>query len=280
MMRHFLEASPRERGQAPLELSVTHDSLSRRRLQDVRSLWPEFARDRAANAVTVVAPPSSFSFREIRSGLRPRCFERKRPLTGKTRTLQARLLGAVLLAAVTLGACATATPYQVMLPGRSSEGGFSEQRIEANRFRVTFAGNSLTSREAVNRYLLYRAAELTTLQGYDWFRVTDRRTDRKANSYLQTHPFYSSWYGSDFGHLGPNRRLLARGQSLNAWGPRFGRPAFGAPVEIRTIEKFEATAEIFMGRGVKSVEDPTAFEARSVIENLEPTLLRPAGHER
>ena len=50
-----------------------------------------------------------------------------------------------------LSACATATPYQPNLPGQAVSGGYSEQRVEANRFRVNFSGNSLTSRETVER---------------------------------------------------------------------------------------------------------------------------------
>jgi hypothetical protein len=48
--------------------------------------------------------------------------------------------------------------------------GYSDQQIESNRFRVSFAGNSLTARETVERYLLYRAAELTVQQRLRLFR--------------------------------------------------------------------------------------------------------------
>ena len=68
--------------------------------------------------------------------------------------------------------------------GQAVSGGFSDVRLETDRFRVTFAGNSLTSRETVERYLLYRAAELTVAQGADWFSVVERQTDRKARTYV------------------------------------------------------------------------------------------------
>lgn len=188
---------------------------------------------------------------------------------------QARALGA-LLVVMALSACATATPYQPSVPGRAAGGGFSEQRVEANRFRVTFSGNSLTSRETVESYLLYRAAELTVAQGYDWFAIADRNTDRKASSYLQTDPFYNSWYGSNFGHFAPTWRYFGGGHGWNSWNPHMGSPFFASRVDIRTIEKFEATAEIVLGRGAKPAEDPTAFEARAVLENLGPRIQRPA----
>ena len=66
----------------------------------------------------------------------------------KRLTFAAALAGLVLL-----GACATATPYQA---ASTSDRGFSEQKIEDNRFQVQFAGNSLTDRKTVETYLLYR----------------------------------------------------------------------------------------------------------------------------
>ncbi|MEO0362560.1 MAG: hypothetical protein AAF322_15680, partial [Pseudomonadota bacterium] len=57
-------------------------------------------------------------------------------------------------AAAALAACATPTPYQP----KTSDGGFTESRVETGRYRVAFAGNSLTDRDTVERYLLFRAA--------------------------------------------------------------------------------------------------------------------------
>ena len=74
-------------------------------------------------------------------------------------------------------ACATATPYQ---PAVSDRYGFEEQRIESNRVRITFRGNSVTDRETVETYLLYRAAELTLQNGQDYFIVANRDTEARA----------------------------------------------------------------------------------------------------
>ena len=61
-----------------------------------------------------------------------------------------KLTGAIAALAV-LGACATATPYQAALDG---DRGYSEMKIEDNRFQVEFSGNSLTDRKTVETYLL------------------------------------------------------------------------------------------------------------------------------
>ena len=73
-----------------------------------------------------------------------------------------------------LGGCATPTPYQA---ADEAGRGFTETRIESNRYRISFEGNSLTDRETVETYLLYRAAELTVESGYDYFTVVNRATD-------------------------------------------------------------------------------------------------------
>ena len=60
-----------------------------------------------------------------------------------------KTLAITAIAGLTLAACATATPYQ---PAgyNGQRGGYAEQRLENDRYRVTFSGNSLTSREQVS----------------------------------------------------------------------------------------------------------------------------------
>lgn len=85
-----------------------------------------------------------------------------------------RLAGAMLLAA--LAGCATVapTPYGPA-PGDGAPG-YADQRIEENRFEIRFSGNAATPRATVERYLLYRAAEVTLAAGADWFRFVERDT--------------------------------------------------------------------------------------------------------
>ena len=60
---------------------------------------------------------------------------------------RARLLLASVIGAGLLAACATPAYYQPM----HDEVGYGEQKLEANRYRVWFSGNSLTPRETVER---------------------------------------------------------------------------------------------------------------------------------
>jgi hypothetical protein len=177
-----------------------------------------------------------------------------------------------------LAACATPTPYQPAAPGRSassSGGGYSELRLENNRFRVNFAGNSLTSRETVEGYLLFRAAELTVQNGYDWFAVVERDVDKKSRTYVEPDPFYRPWYGA-YGFWRPSWRYYGRGYGWRGWDPFWGDPFWADRVDVRTIERFEASAEIVMGKGAKPADDVRAFDARGVIDNLRPRIQYPA----
>ncbi|MEO8114247.1 MAG: hypothetical protein ABI655_07705 [Phenylobacterium sp.] len=179
-----------------------------------------------------------------------------------------------LALAAGLSACATPTPYQPNVRGQATSGGYSDMKIEANRWRVTFAGNSLTTRETVEGYLLYRAAELTQQNGYDWFRLADKEVNRDSRTYVEPDPFYRPWYGS-YGFWRPSWRYYGGRYGWRTWDPFYGDPFWADRMDVRTIERFEATAEITMGRGAKPADDTRAFDARAVVENLGPRIQRP-----
>lgn len=174
----------------------------------------------------------------------------------KNMTLKSTLV--VALSALSLAACATSPPYQPA--GAGSYGGYSEQRLESDRYRVTFAGNSVTSREQVEMSLLLRAAELTVQDGYDWFATVNRATDRDTRymSSPRFDPFYRDRYSPFWG---PSWRYY-RGGAWSRWNDPFRDDM------VREIDRYEASAEIVMGRGRKPADDPNAFDAREVIANI------------
>lgn len=155
--------------------------------------------------------------------------------------------------ALALGACATATPYQPKTDGY----GYSEQKIESNRYRVHFAGNESTDQQTVENYVLFRAAELTLKEGYDWFVLSDRTTKAEKRD--------DGAMVISFGGFG--------------WGRRYGH-GFGIahPVGASDRERYQANVEVLMKKGKKS-DDPNAFNAREIRENLEPVVRRPEVEE-
>jgi hypothetical protein len=176
---------------------------------------------------------------------------------------------ALAAALVGLAACETETPYQPLQAGGPASGGYSDVRLEADRWRVTFQGNDLTSRQTVENYLLYRAAELTVSQGYDWFETNDRNTDKHSQTYVDA-PFGPYGYG-----WRPYWRYYGGGFGWRGWDPYFGDPFWADSIDVRTVEKYEASAEIVLGHGAKPAGDRHAFDAREVMTNLGAHLVRP-----
>ena len=186
------------------------------------------------------------------------------------------VLPAAIAALALLGACATATPYQAAVD--SSSRGYSEQQIENNRFRVQFAGNSLTDRKTVETYLLYRAAELTKLNGFDHFRVVHRDTDAESRLVPRGggpySPFYDHFY-LDYYYYGGRAAYYRRPYGPDPFWPRWGYydPYWG-PAEYRESTRYVASAEILMGKGPKP-DDAAYFDADQVIMNLSGNIVRP-----
>ena len=188
------------------------------------------------------------------------------------------LIAGLLAVTAGLAGCTTATPYQPDLRGSQVSGGFSETRVTNDRFRVQFRGNTLTNRDTVERYLLYRAAELTLAQGYDWFEIDDRRTDRTERTYVDSMgPRMGMGWGGGWGYgmWQPNWRYYGAGFGWRSWNPYFGDPFFADRMDIRTVQQFEAGAEIILHRGPTPEGSARAFDARQVKQNLEPTIVRP-----
>jgi hypothetical protein len=84
-----------------------------------------------------------------------------------------------------LSAWATPTPYQPAVYGE----GYGEQQLERGRYRVWFAGNTVTPRATVENHLLYRAAEATVETGHRWFRIIDQDTEAETTYYTKVAGF-------------------------------------------------------------------------------------------
>jgi hypothetical protein len=153
-----------------------------------------------------------------------------------------------------LGACTgQPTPYQPAVDGY----GYSEQRIEDNRYRVTFAGNDFTKADTVQNYLLYRAAELTLNHGYHYFTVVDRNLDRSTrysgSSSMSVSPGYITEDGDYVGG--------------------FSSGSYSAD----PIDEYTAYADMVMFKGEKPASDVDAYDGRSVLRQLGPSIIAAPG---
>lgn len=204
------------------------------------------------------------------------------------------MLASVGSAALLLGGCVTETTYRPATGNGFSRTGFSDRQVEQNRFLVTFAGNSSTPRDTVERYLLFRAAEITLQSGADYFVMANRDTDLQSRTY-STGGFGSGFgYGGFGGYWGPSWRYYGRG--YGGYGGGFGGGGFGGggfgwspwygggfgafnDFDVETVQRYEATAEIVVGRGPIPRDNVRAFDAHDVVARIGPTVVMP-GQER
>ena len=151
-------------------------------------------------------------------------------------------ISSLAVAALALSACASLAPYGAQ-QGPSGQG-FSEQRIESNRYRVTYRGVGAPG--PVADFALLRAADLTTQEGYDWFEVVQSWTDGRPGGAGGVRPSVSIGGGtSRYG--GYSASGVGVGLGLNLSGP----------------QPTSTTLEVVLGRGAKP-DRPSVYDARSV----------------
>ncbi len=156
----------------------------------------------------------------------------------------------IAAAGLVLSACASLAPYGAQTgPGGQ---GYAEQRIESNRFRVTY--NGVGAPGPVMDMALLRAAELTTAEGYDGFEVTQRWTDGRLDS------------------AGGMRPSVSIGAGSSSYGGRYGNyrssgVGVGVGLNFSGPSPTSTTLEVVMGRGSRP-DRPNAYDARSVQDGL------------
>jgi hypothetical protein len=101
--------------------------------------------------------------------------------------------------------------------------------------------------------------------------MAGRNTDKKSSTYVD-RPFGPGPYG----FWGPSWRYRGRGFGWRTWDPFWGDPFWDSSVNIQTVDRYEASAEIVTGHGPKPQNNMRAFDARAVLANLAPRIQRPS----
>ena len=153
---------------------------------------------------------------------------------------------AIAASTAALAACASLAPYGPQAaPGGQ---GYAEQRIESDRYRVTYRGVGAPG--PVADLALLRAATLTTEQGYDWFEVTQRYIDGRPDS------------------AGGIRPSLSIGGGSSSYGRyRSSGVGVGLGLDLSGPQPTSTVLEIRLGRGQKP-DRPEAYDAREVRDAL------------
>ncbi|MFN7054563.1 CC0125/CC1285 family lipoprotein [Hyphomonas sp.] len=155
----------------------------------------------------------------------------------------------LMLSAALLAACAT-SPAVYGPASREGALGYTSQQIETGRHRVSYTDDDPV--KARNLALL-RAAEITLMEGRQWFEVT-----------------------AEFADAGPPRRSGGSSISIGGGTGSYGRSSsvgvgvgIGIPLGGGSAGsgRVTSTLEIVTGSGEKP-DRPTVYDARSVDMNL------------
>lgn len=148
-------------------------------------------------------------------------------------------------AAALMAGCASLAPYGPQT-GASGQG-YSEQRIENDRWRVTYRG--VGDPGAVSDYALLRAAELTLDSGYEWFEVTQH------------------WIDGRGGQGGVRPSVSVGGGSGRYGGYRTSGVGVGLSFDISGDQPTSTVLEVRGGRGDRP-DRPDVYDARSVRDSI------------
>jgi hypothetical protein len=118
--------------------------------------------------------------------------------------------------------------------------------IEQGRWRVTFRGGPGADANRVNDLALLRAADITLREGYDWFRVTDRRTEASGDNGPRVNLGAG---GANFG-----------GHTAVGLGGGVGFNLGGGP-------RITQTLEVMMGKG-PAPHEPDVYDAREIRKTV------------
>ncbi len=163
---------------------------------------------------------------------------------------------AAALAALAISALsACATPYQA----KGLRGGYSDTRVDSNTVMVAYRGNAYTDRQTVQSYLLYRSAQVTVGDGYDYFVLTSGDTEARHGA-ISTPSTYSSTTSAS---------AFASGNSAFGNSQTFG---VVNPGQTISYTKYGANAVIKMFKGKKPSDDPQAYDAHEVIQYMGPGI--------
>jgi hypothetical protein len=158
----------------------------------------------------------------------------------------------VILATIALAGCQSGPVYAPQ--SSSTSAGYSDKQLAANRYRVSFHGDSATRREIVEDFLLRRAAEVTQAAGYAWF-IFDQRDTKARTRYYSDFAGWPGWPGY--------------GWYWHNWD-------FGFPSESVPITNYTAYAEIILLTDSQASGNPRALNAKDVLAHLGPP---PEGRE-
>ena len=130
-------------------------------------------------------------------------------------------------------------------------GGYEDSRIDENTFSISVSTNGFTNQQTTSMHAMYRAAELTAENGYDYFIII-------SNAKNST--------GMAMAMPGSSRT------TINSYGSTATAKTTYNPGSVIPVVFPNSTLVIKSFKGTKPTEAPNAYEASSVMTYLGPQI--------
>ncbi len=163
-------------------------------------------------------------------------------------------LSTLALVLLLIGCAGKPTPYQP----KADRTGYSQQQLDAQTWRVHFAGNINTPRETVENYLLYRSAEIMLFGGYDKFVMLETDIERNVK-------YWDAGYYPHFGYGLHHGYRHGYHHGLGYYGPAYYTP----------LVSYSGTATIRIYSGGPPPNNAPIYDAQEIVQQLGPTIVLP-----
>ena len=151
----------------------------------------------------------------------------------------------------------------------AAPGVFTTQKKGANGLHLVVTAHLFTSRSDIEKYLAYRAAELTLQQHGNWFAFTEARAKVRDTVAVPKRDPAGLRYSFRMEYWRPVWRYkLAGDPAWKSWSPFSGAAFFADGKDPKSIATYEVSADITVRKGQMDDADPLGFEAGAVSDLL------------
>jgi hypothetical protein len=146
-------------------------------------------------------------------------------------------------------------------------GVFAMQKKGATGFHLVVMGHKFTSRDDAEKYLAWRAAELTMAEKGNWFTFTQNRTKADTVPAPKRDPA-APRHSFQMQNFQPVWRYKSGDANWKTWSPYSGAAFFADGMKPEAITEFEVSADIVVRKSVMDDADPLGYEAGAVSDLL------------
>jgi len=166
-----------------------------------------------------------------------------------------------ILAVLFLSSCGP-TKYTARSDTWTHAYGYDDAPLDSTTYQVTYFGDASMPSNLVDRYALYRSAELTVAKGFNYFIVMDGQAN--ANTTTSTMPGMESHNTTIEHDIDPQTGQIIP-VAVTTTSQNYTTTSYTAHTVIKTIRMF---------KGERPADNANAYDAKSMLSVMGPTISR------